>query len=517
MNLLTDDWIPVELAGKQQRISLQTLLCDDPDCSIKTFRDDMDLATLQLLVCLVQVVFMPDDKKVLKQQRWQTPLTVNEYQEGIANYLDWFDVLHPKTPFMQTASVTAEKGDKNWASLQKLFMGLPEKTSSSPTSSAFFDTPDEIIAIPIGDAAIALFQQATNGFSLGGVGYSVGLKGSMPLTTLIVSDSLRKTLWCNVLSREFIEPFGILDAPIPEPTWVTPPHTRFAEEQAHHIGFARGLFWQPAKVKLAMRNGLVTGFYKEAGTCTVKGYWLHPHTPIDILRLQANDPKEKPYLSGQGNQPLWGQMLSYFYSTENIKTLDINHSGYGNALVVQQYQAIWRGCGIKLAVGGYIKGGSTESLAGRKHELYSLSTDWDRKISNLDQLIKLGLNTQQKLDIAIRKFADLAETTFKDRREGKPKQQTGKEGHFRKNLRNKAKQQYFNNSETIMHSILRNLVFEDIADFQKRFSTLAEQVFEQIISPYEHEDKMLEPVLVSRQYLENMLKKLNKPSDGAAA
>jgi len=48
MNLLTDEWIPVEMGGKPQRISLQTLLCDDPDCAIKTFRDDMELAVCRL-------------------------------------------------------------------------------------------------------------------------------------------------------------------------------------------------------------------------------------------------------------------------------------------------------------------------------------------------------------------------------------------------------------------------------------------------------------------------------------
>jgi CRISPR system Cascade subunit CasA len=188
MNLLINEWIPVEWDKKIQRISLKKLLCEEHDFKIKTFRDDMELATLQLLVCIVQVVFMPADKKALKA-RWQSPMTEAEYQQGIENYLDWFDMLHPKTPFMQTGSVQPEKGNKNWASLQKLFMGLPEKSSSSPTSSAFFDTPDEITSIPIGDAAIALFQQATNGFSLGGVGYSVGLKGSMPLTTLIISEN----------------------------------------------------------------------------------------------------------------------------------------------------------------------------------------------------------------------------------------------------------------------------------------------------------------------------------------
>jgi CRISPR system Cascade subunit CasA len=515
MNLLTDDWIPVESNNNQQRVSLQTLLCEAGDYKIKTFRDDMELATLQLLVCIVQVVFMPDDKKTLKI-RWQSPLPTDDYRHGIEPYLDWFDLLHPKTPFMQTASVVPEKGNKNWASLQKLFMGLPEKSSSSPSSNAFFDTTDEITAIHPGDAAIALFQQATNGFSLGGVGYSVGLKGSMPLTTLIVSETLRKTLWCNVLSREFLTPFHILAAPLQEPTWLIPPHSKIADEHAHHIGLARGLFWQPAKVKLETMNGMVTGFFKEAGTCTVKGFWRHPHTPIDIARMQADNPKEKPYLSAQGNQPLWGQMLSYFFSDKDIKTVDANREGASRAMVVQQYQEVWR-TGIKLAVGGYIKGGSTESLAGRRHEMYSLSTGWEAKSPEMDRLIKMGLEAQRKLDIAVGQFADLAETKFKDRREGKKKQPTGKEGHFRKNLRAKAKQCYFDNSEAIMHGILKNLVLDDIAHYQKLFSDLARQVFEQIVGPYEHEDKMLEPALSSRQYLSNMLNKSNKQPTGASA
>jgi len=506
MNLLTDNWIPVELNGDPQRISLKNILCEEHDFKIKTFRDDMELATLQLLVCIVQVAFMPDDKKALIS-RYQNPMTESDYQQGVESYLDWFDVLHPQTPFMQTGGVVPEKGNKNWASLQKLFMGLPEKSSSSPTSSAFFDTSDEIQSMHIGDAAIALFQQATNGFSLGGVGYSVGLKGSMPLTTLIISGNLRKSLWCNVLSRDFLQQHtDILSAPLQEPTWITPPHSKIAEESARHIGLARGLFWQPAKVKFELLNGEVTGFHKEAGTCTVKDYWLHPHTPIDITRLQANNPKEKPYLSAQGNQPLWGQMLSYFYSDTQIKTVDANRTGSSSALVVQQFQEVWRK-GIKLAVGGYIKGGSTESLAGRRHELYSLSSGWETKTSEIDRLIKTALDTQQKLNVAVGHFVDLAETVFKDRREGRKKQPSGKEGHFRKNLRTKAKQLYFDNSETIMHGILKNLVFEDAARCQRQFSELAKQVFEHVVSPYEHEDKMLEPVINSRNYLNNMLNK----------
>lgn len=517
MNLLTDNWIPIELKSEVQRISLKKLLCEEEQgFKIKTFRDDMELATLQLLVCIVQVVFMPETAKALRNVCWQKPMSEADYQQGIESYLDWFDVLHPKTPFMQSGDVQPEKGKKNWASLQKLFMGLPEKTSSSPTSSAFFDSTDELTSIHIGDAAIALFQQATNGFSLGGVGYSVGLKGSMPLTTLIVSDNLRKSIWCNVLSREFLQNIyretlpnaDILNATLKEPTWITPPHK--TDERVYQISLARGLFWQPAKVKLELMNGEVTGFYKEAGTCTVSGFWLHPHTPTDIERLKAQNPKEKPYLSAQGSQPLWGQMLSYFYTNKEVKTIDANREGASSALVVQQFKEVWRKEKIKLAVGGYIKGGSTESLAGRRHELYSLSSGWETKATEMDKLIKRGLETQHKLNAAVAHFADLAQSTFNERREGKKKQPTGKEAHFRKNLRAKAKQLYFDNSETIMHSILKHLVYEDMEKYQQEFSALARQVFEQVVSPYEHEDKMLEPVINSRNFLNNMLNNLSK-------
>jgi CRISPR system Cascade subunit CasA len=509
MNLLTNNWIPVELDNTLQRISLQQILCDDKDYKIKTFRDDMELATLQLLVSIVQVVFIPKNKKSLKIQ-WLKAMTEKDYQQGIEPYLNWFDLLHLETPFMQTATVQPEKNKKNWSSLQKLFVGLPEKTSSSPTSNGFFDTTEELLSVHLGDAAIALFQQATNGFSLGGVGYSVGLKGSMPLTTLIVSDTLRKSLWSNVLSCEFLtQKTGILTASLQDPTWIIQPHTKIADENAHHIGLARGLFWQSAQVKLELCHGKAIGFYKKTGTCTVKGFWLHPHTPIDTTRFTAQNPKENPYLSARGDFPLWGQMLSFFYADSQLKAIDVKREGASNALVVQQYNDVWKK-GIKLAVGGYVKGGSTESLAGRKHELYSLSTDWEHKAPEIDRLIAIGVKTQQQLNTAVAEFADLAQTKFEDRRKGKKKQSSGKEAHFRKNLRLKAKQTYFNNSETIMHSVLKNIVYEDYAHYQQQFSKLAKQVFEQIVSPYEHEDKMLELVLKSRAYLNKMLYNLTQ-------
>lgn len=504
MNLLIDNWIPVSLNGKSQRISLKQLLCDkqEQDWRMAALRDDMDLSALQLLVCLVQVALMPEDARTLKK-RWSEPLPESDYEKAIQPFIDWFDLLHPEMPFMQTANVIPEKDYKNWASLQKLFVGLPEKTSTSASSNGFFNTPDEIQAVHLGDAAIALFQQATNGFSLGGAAFSVGLKGSMPLTTLVLSENFRKTIWTNILSKAFLleKAAELLSAEIQQPTWVIAPHTE-KQEHALNIGLLRGLFWQPAKIKLEVKNSLATGFFKNPGMCSVPGFWQHPHTPIDMLRLHTGNAKEKPFLSARNDLPLWGQMLSFFYTNRQLKIVDEQQEGTSCALVVQQYQdnSTWRGKGIKLAIGGYVKGGSAESLAGRKHETYSLSTDWENKSAEMDHLIKIGLDVYKKLDWAMNEFARIAID--------KGKRKT-KESGFKKAVKGKAKQAYFDNSESLMHSVLRKLTWnDDIVIYQKQFADLARTIFEQIIAPYEHDPKMLQAIIESRSLLNNMLNKM---------
>ena len=383
-----------------------------------------------------------------------------------------------------------------------MFVGLPEKTSTSASSNGFFNTPDEIHSVHLGDAAIALFQQATNGFSLGGAAFSVGLKGSMPLTTLVLGENLRKTIWANVLSNAFLleKAPELLNAEIQKPTWVIAPHTS-KQENALHIGLLRGLFWQPAKIKLEVKNSLATGFFKNTGMCSVPGFWQHPHTPIDMLRLHTGNAKEKPFLSARNDLPLWGQMLSFFY-TQQVKVVETQQEGTSCALVVQQYKdnSTWRGRDIKLAIGGYVKGGSAESLAGRKHETYSLATDWENRSAEMDRLIIMGLDVYKKLDWAMNEFARIAID------KGKHK---AKESGFKKAVKGKAKQAYFDNSESLMHSILRKWAWdEDIAPYQKQFADLARTIFDQILAPYEHEPKMLQAIIESRVRLNYMLNKM---------
>ena len=182
---------------------------------------------------------------------------------------------------------------------------MPEKSSPSRSSEAHFHRTDEVREMELGEVAIALFQQATNGFSLGGAPFSVGLKGSMPITTLIYDESqdLRKTIWCNILHKEFLRKENIIDADdnekIDEPTWIKPIHfDKEKQEYTHQISLIRGLFWQPAKVKLAVNaNKKATGFFTESGPSSTKGFWRHPHTPIDMKRYNDSDKKKKPYMS----------------------------------------------------------------------------------------------------------------------------------------------------------------------------------------------------------------------------
>ena len=64
MNLLTDDWVPVAHQGQFKHISLMAVLCRDEDWQIACPRDDFELATLQLLICLYP--FSPPCKKCEK-------------------------------------------------------------------------------------------------------------------------------------------------------------------------------------------------------------------------------------------------------------------------------------------------------------------------------------------------------------------------------------------------------------------------------------------------------------------
>ena len=382
--------------------------------------------------------------------------------------------------------------------MQKLLIGLPERTSTSASSEAHFHRTDEVKEMDLGEAAIVLFQQATNGFSLGGKPFSVGLKGSMPITTLIYDESqnLRKTIWCNILHKEFLRDKNIIDIDnnekIDEPSWVKPiSFDKEKQEYAHQIGLMRGLFWQPAKVKLAINvDQKVTGFFTESGPSSTKGFWRHPHTPIDMKRYNDGDEKKKPYMSlSSTGGSLWTKMLGFLYAR------DPNKEGHSRALVVDAYiDGIGRGKDLNLAVGGYIKGKSTESLFGCKHEIYSLRSKFNDRYADIKDLIDCALSVQRILNGSL--F-----TLGRHLKWEKDTQGQENSNLIKSSLQPKAKKIYFNNSESLMHETLRSLDFDQIQTYKKQFCNLAKEVFKEVTAPYEHDPKFIKAIEKGRSYL----------------
>ncbi|MEZ5593688.1 MAG: type I-E CRISPR-associated protein Cse1/CasA [Gammaproteobacteria bacterium] len=478
MNLLTAPWIPVSSAD-MPGITLQTLLCqENPELAIRFHRDDIELATLQMLVCLVQVLFLPDNKHTLRE-RLAKPLTEQEFQAGIAPFVDMFDLRHETHPFMQTRGVSA----KDATPVQKLFAGLPEGNNH-----ALFNDAGEITAVPAAWAAIALFNQAVNCPSFGG-GFKGGLRGEAPLTTLIRGNSLRETVWFNVLNREY------LTASLPHlenikedlPVWINP----IAEKStihAHQIGLLRGLFWQPAKVELLWNEaGQCIGFKKEKFNYTVDGFWQHPHSPF-IVKPKQN---KKFYLSFRRSEPAWT------YLNELLVHKLTDKQGHVPALVISHFQEVFHHRTLHLIVGGYKN--KQASIIQRRHELLSLASGWDENMQNLEQLINYAMDIKGKLSWTLREF--------------------GKKANLPKlDLSANAEARFYLDSEDFIYSRLQQVDWNELIPEKQRFfdrlASLATRIFEEVTQPYQNltEPKMLKALAESERLLRRALNKLNPAS-----
>ena len=76
MNLLRAAWISVhgESNGQSKKLTLQQLLCSDDRWSLALPRDDLEFAALQLLICMVQVLFPSFSVAPVSRPYVSTPL-----------------------------------------------------------------------------------------------------------------------------------------------------------------------------------------------------------------------------------------------------------------------------------------------------------------------------------------------------------------------------------------------------------------------------------------------------------
>jgi len=485
MNLLCGPWVPVREGAAVRHVTYKDVLCTDADRQLSLGRDDLELAALQLLICLTQVIFPLGDKTELRRREREV-LPAAEFDEGILPFLPWFDMRHTQHPFMQVRGVRAN----DITPIQKLFPGLPEGNNH-----AMFNLANEVTAVCENCAAIALFNQASNSPSFGG-GFKGSLRGAAPMTTLVKGPALRRTIWRNVLDQEYVKAKYVTAVSPDLPAWVDPIH-QDQTISAGDIGLFRGLFWQPGHVELtAWQEGVcqscgsgtqsvTTGFVKEKFKFDVIGMWSHPHSP-KVWREKKGKLAEW-YASFTTVAPAWTQLA--YVLTANMA----DKEGYQQAAVIARYREVfgpvYPGEPLNLIVGGYRA--SQANIVQRRHELFSLAHGWEGNLEKIKDLVEFASGVRSVLRDQVNRFGA----------------RVGVKG-----LAQRADEMYYQSSESDVHKILRRMDWKEAAAAKQKIAAqlfgLARQTFLDVTQPYQHEPKMLQALALGRRSLEKALKKL---------
>ena len=486
MNLLKDKWISVRTDNQPQQINLQTLLTSKQVFHLSLPRDDMELATLQLLISLVQVIAPPKDAATL-QQHVSSPLTNEEFQQYLEKFNDCFDLNHAKTPFMQVAKPVA----KEVTPIQKLFTGLP-----AGNNHAFFNEVNEINAVCGGCAATALFNQASNAPGFSGK-HKAGLRGGGKINTFISGKNLRETIWLNVLN-DVAATTLLPDGQNDQLCWIEPIKSG-AKIPAPTLGLARGLFWQPLRLKLEASEQVrdcdhcsykakitYTGFWCEADfKFEVLGQWPHPHSPR-CWNIKKEQREKERYLSFNQFTPGWTQLNQFVLSQETPK------QGSVRAPVVKQFENVFLDQTLDnmvLLVGGYTN--KQAAILERRHEVFSMPSNW---LENRDWLEK-SINAALEIKTVLR------------RRSYYFGKETGAKIH------EQAERTYYQQTEFKVHELLRSFSSrkegrEITQEFVGHCKSLARTIFEELSRPYQHSPEGLQQYAKDRRSLNISLKEI---------
>lgn len=502
MNLLKDDWIPVRplQSGNPEKISLRRLLCGEEKWEVCLPRDDMELAAIQLMICLAQTLFMTQTVSELKQ-RIAKPLAEKDFEYGIKPpYCDWFQLDHPEYPFMQMRTVRATE----ITPMDKLLAGL-----NSSTNSCFVNEAGMGEVLCGGCAAVALFNQASCSPSFGG-GFKASLRGSAPVTTLVQGPHLRQTVWLNVLCDDNVTKFMTWhrETCVQKPTWID--SIKAGEPIAvERIGLLRGLFWQPAYIELSPHDGKTScsccgftdnrtynGFKKAKFNFTISGAWPHPHTPRIMISKKGQH--EEKFAAFTTIAPSWTQ-LSRFVVSQEIN--DSNTEGQQPAAVILQMKTLYGTNSEKLhlLIGGYRN--NQASILERRHEVFTLNHGWDKHTDVIKQLVSLGRGYKDALYRALNVFVK----GIKEIKGAGVK------------IHQVAEAQFYRRSELTILNVLARIDFEkpaaEMTKMGEELKQIAKELFEETTRPYLNDPELIHTSAVARRTLNKHLNNLEPQQD----
>lgn len=488
-NLLTSSWIPIQQQGSYKKITLQQLLCGEKTGELCLPRDDMELACLQLLCAITQVLFTPKNKKELGQYVMQ-PISPEAYAEACQEKFDWFDLDHPTTPFMQIRGVKSVQP----TAMDKLLAGVADGTNK-----AFVNPQGLGEVLCAGCAAIALFNAANNSPSMGG-GFKGSLRGSTPITVMIKGRDLRQSIWLNVLTEETAEAVmpWYQDTKEQLPNYLDTIKAE-AKIPASAIGLYRGLLWQPAYFELlplqvsrhcsccGCVEPVYNGFNKAKFNYTVEGVWPHPLSARTFTIKKGE--REERFPSFTTTAPTWTHLSRLVVDQQNDK------EGQQTAPVIQQARTFMASDKIQLIVGGYRNNQAT--VLERRHELFSLAQGWAEYGDVIHQIIANGLAYKT----AIRKALYLFAVGIKDKVNGSGV-----------NLCDPVEANYYQQTENLLHQSLATMNYEAPMEAQQtlndQLKSVVTELFNQATEPYRQEPKMLKALALARRSLHKSLQEL---------
>jgi len=519
MNLLIDQWIPVRPleSGGAVKISLRELLCGEGKWELCLPRDDMELAAMQLLICITQTLFTPRDGKELLT-RIAKPIAADEYEAAVRSYADWFCVDHPKQPFMQVRGVAA----KDPTPMDKLLAGV-----TGATNCCFVNENGLSDQLCGGCTSIALFNLGSCSPSFGG-GFKPGLRGpATPITTLVQGRHLRETSWLNVLTEEAVERImpWYQQTQKQQTTWIEP--IKAGEKiAAQQIGLIRGLFWQPACVEVSPANGegvcsccgfqsaeVYTSFNKAKFNYSIEGTWPHPHSPL-VMTKKNNSLEEKFASFGTSSAPSWTQLARFVVQQEVDGT---NAEGHQPATVVQQVRKTFgmNAQKLHLIVGGYQNRAGQASVVGRRHEVFTLNHGWDNHPKVIGELVFLGRGYRDALYKALSVFiGGIKESKGNDKVKGAGVKIT-----------QSVEAQFYRRSEPTIEDTLARIDFDDpvqeLARMRSSLKTIATALFDEATRPYLNDPQLIKTLAVARRtlfkHLNNLEPQQNKGGDNGTA
>jgi len=508
MNLLTDKAFRIREGRNVKHVSYEEILCQENDWVSSMFFSDMEFAQLQMLICMTQVIFEPKDFDE-RQNQYNKPMLKKEFDKGVKKFRKFFEVVDSKTPFMQLYSEEV-RIKTNKKSPQSLYPPLPKGNNK-----IIFNAHNEIENVCPSCVAKLLFFRPLNGPSMGG-GFASLSRGSLKkvpgkknptivscpsISVLREDDSLRKTIWANVLHKESTE--GVY-GDNNEPVWTSPWKPDKLEDMSK-CGMFRGLFYQPWPIALDWKEKkktkcdlcgaevdvILDSWYSGKIKLPRTGWFNHPHS---ISRMPEDNPNTiRHHVGFREGETVWSDFLWYFFKKDFFcEPPYIMRDVAGDVNPKNSH--------FRALVGGYRLNSKMTNIDQKCFDSISIHRGFFGNKTVLSKIIEKITEVRQALDFALLKLGNGENNRrFKTRT-------------IANNAIREANQRFFFEIEALVFNALdKEIMYEELDDFLSSLKTTVREIFEDQTEPFS--DKLAKQVAYGKNTLESKLSKINKEDE----